>query len=135
MELQGIDPLRKSHNVGAVVISCNKHRAQFLAHRKGVFLIKSHLSRDTHPIPHVVARRKQASDSSQTMQGLVNDSHHAPSLKISMLMTSVQYRFASGKLWHVGLLGSYLLNFEHHCILICYLQNTICSLCQHVQAI
>ena len=100
-----------------MVISCNKHWAQFLAHLKGVSLIKSRLSRDPHPLPRAVAHRKQASDSSQTLQGSVNDSLHAPSLKISMLVTSVQYQFASDKLWHVGLLGSYLLNFEHHCFL------------------
>ena len=39
---------------------------------------------------------------------------------------SVCYRSTSTTLWHLGLLGSCLLTFEHCRILISYWQNTIC---------
>ena len=50
-----VDWLRKSHNAPAssahVVISCNKHWAQFIAYPWGVSPIKCRLSRNPHPLP------------------------------------------------------------------------------------
>ena len=51
-----IDQSRKSHNAPA----SSGDVVQFLARPKGISPIKSRLSRDLHPLPRVVARRKQA---------------------------------------------------------------------------